>query len=456
MTQDVLITNGTIVSPDLGTFEADLGIQGERISAIAARGELDGEQEIDATDRYVLPGAIDPHTHHGVMRDLATDAASESRSGLVGGVTTVGIIYRSGDPYTEIIQGLFERCEPHYYHDYFFTLAPFSTTHLTEIPALIEDHGITSFKWYQRFKHRAAELFDVDRDLQDDYADDLIQILAQQPTATTLGCHSENAEITLARKAEIEKTDTNRYEALIEAFPDYAETQGMVAGASLARAHDYDDSLYAVHISAGRTADALASLKEIGYGVIGETCPHYLTFTTDECDKRMAARPPIRSAADRETLWNRVADGTIQCIGTDHCMKPYDRKIGADYWETETAFPGTATMLPLLLSQGVIEGRISLERLVEITSTNPAKAWGLYPKKGSLRVGTDADITIVDLSRTETVTPDRCKSAATYTPYDGMELTGWPVQTIVRGELAYDDGVIVGEQGAGTHVDRPV
>lgn len=457
MTHDLAITNGTIVSPELGMFDADLGIDGESITTMSRSGSLEGDREIDATGKYVMPGVIDPHTHHGGARPLDQDAESESRSGLVGGVTTIGNIYRSGRPYSEIIEDLFDQCEPNYYHDYFFTFSPLSTAHLAEIPKLVEEYGVTSFKWYQRYKHRAAEEFGVDRDMEDDYADDLIQTLADQPGSPLLACHSENTEITMAQRERIEDSEKDEYDSLLRAFPDYAETQGFVAGANLAKAHDYDHAFYAVHVSSGRTADELATLQKAGYDVIGETCPRYLTLTENDSERLgevMTASPPIRSERDREVLWKRVADGTIQCIGTDHGMKPDDQKEGENYWSVATSFPDTSTMFSLILSKGVHEGHIGLERAVEIVTTNNAKAWNLYPQKGTLRIGTDADVMVFDLHETKRVTPELCRSAANYTPYEGMELTGWPTHTIVRGQVAYEDGEIVGERGYGTYVDR--
>jgi dihydropyrimidinase len=246
------------------------------------------------------------------------------------------------------------------------------------------------------------------------------------------------------------------YDVLVEQFPDYAEAQSMTASGSLARQHDYDDSFYAVHISAGRTADELAMLHDAGWDIIGETCTHYLCLTTEECDERHNVNPPVRSKEDQETLWKRVADGTISCIGTDHCANMSEDKIGEDVVDSLPGFPSSATMLPLILSEGVNEGRISLERAVEVTSTNTAKAFNIYPKKGTVQVGTDADLTVVDLEETKTVTPELLQSGADYSPYEGREVTGWPTQTVVRGQLAYDEGEVVGEQGYGTHIDRPI
>jgi len=463
MAHDLVITGGTVVSPEQGRFEADVAADGETISAIASPGSLDGETTVDATGNYVLPGAIDPHTHHGIYRGLEADAESESRSDLVGGITTIGNYFRRAGSYREIMADYFAEAEPNYYHDYFFSLGLLSYDHVEEIPYIVDELGITSFKWYMNYKYTAAEKFGIDCEMKDDWADAFIQALADQDVPTTLGYHSENVEITNARgdnpylDTEIDEDQEYRdYEVLVEQFPGYAEAQSMVAGSSLARQHGYDDDFYAVHVSSGRTADELATLQDAGYGVTGETCTHYLTLTTEACDERHNVNPPVRSAEDQETLWERVADGTISCIGTDHCANLAEDKIGEDVPDSLPGFPSSATMLPLMLSEGVDQGRISLERAVEVTSTNTAKAFDLYPKKGSIRVGTDADLVVVDLDETKTVTPELLKGAADYSPYEGRDVTGWPAQTVVRGQLAYDRGEVVGEKGHGTHIDRPI
>jgi dihydropyrimidinase len=251
-------------------------------------------------------------------------------------------------------------------------------------------------------------------------------------------------------------TDADKgYEDFVAEFPGYAEAQSMIAGAALARQHDYD-GFYAVHISSGRTADELATLKDAGYELTGETTTHYLAATADEADDAFKVNPPVRYAEDQDTLWERLADGTISCVGTDHCCNLAEDKFGDTFRESLLGFPGSATMLPIVLSEGVNEGRLSLSRAVEVASTNTAKAWNLYPKKGVVRVGSDADLVVVDMDETKTVDADLLQGGADYTPYEGMELTGWPTHTVVRGEVAFEDGAVVGERGRGTHVDRPL
>ncbi|MFC7229782.1 amidohydrolase family protein [Salinirubellus salinus] len=466
MTYDLVIRNGTVVSVEHGTFEADVAADDGVVSAIARPGALDGDEVVDATGKHVLPGAIDPHTHHGIYRGLDEDAESESRSDLVGGVTTIGNYFRRGASYEEVMPGYFEEAEPNYYHDYFFSLGLLSFEHIEEIPYLVEELGITTFKWYMNYKYAAGEKFGVDCDMLDDYGDAFIQKLAEQDAPTTLGYHSENVEITnglaggnvyvTSESDDTEADPDEGYEVMVEEFPGYAETQSMVAGASLAKLHDYDESFYAVHISSAKTANELAALRAAGYDHWGETCPHYLCLTTEECDERMKVNPPVRSQHDQDVLWERLADGTISCIGTDHCANVSETKFGEGIRDSALGFPSTPVMLPLVLSEGVNEGRISLERAVAVTSTNTAKAWNLYPKKGTIRVGSDADLVVVDLDETKTVTPELLQGAADYSPYDGREVTGWPTHTIVRGRLAYAEGEVVGEKGYGTHIDRPI
>jgi dihydropyrimidinase len=453
---DLVVADGTVVSPEHGRFEADVAADGDRISAIADPGTLAGETVVDASGRYVLPGVVDPHVHHGLFRPLAEEADTESRSGLVGGVTTTGNIFRRGQPYTEVLDGYVDEAESNYRHDYFLTLGLLSDQHVAEISELVETYGVTSFKWYGNYKLQAADRFDLERNLLDDVADRFLERLASQTAPTTLAYHAENAEITERLTRELKDAGADGYETIREKFPGYAEAQAAVSGSNLARQHDYDDEFYIVHVSSRHTAADLAELQSLGYGVTAETCTHYLTLTSDECDQRMRINPPIRSQADQDALWEHLREGTIDCVGTDHIANRREEKVGEDIWDGLWGSPSSATLLPLVLSAGVHEGRISLERAAAVTSTNSAAAYDLYPKKGTIRVGSDADLVVVDLQETKTVTPDLLRSYADYAMYEGREVTGWPTHTIVRGTVAYAGDEIRAAPGDGTHVDRPV
>lgn len=451
---DLVVAGGTIISATGDRHEGDIGILDDTIACIEEPHTLSGETVIDATEKFVFPGIIDPHVHHGLFRPLDEDCQSESRSGLVGGVTTVGNIYRRGDPYAEFLSDVLETATRNYRHDYFFTLGLLSDTHVDELPALVDDFGVTSFKWYGNYKLQAKQRFGVDRNLLDDIPDRFIDYLSGIETDTTVAYHAENAEITERLTREIRNQAVEGYDAIVQRFPGYAEAQAAVAGSNLARQHGYDDQFYIVHVSAKETTRDLAELQSLGYEVTAETCTHYLVLTADECDQRMRINPPIRSESDQEALWEHLRRGTIECVGTDHIATSKAEKIGEDIWDGRWGSPSSATMLPLLLSEGVHEDRLSLERLVEVTSVNAAKAYGLYPTKGSLKVGTDADLVVVDLEKTQTVTPELLQSGADFSMYDGWELTGWPTQTVVRGDIAFDEGEVVAAPGDGNRVDR--
>jgi len=324
------------------------------------------------------------------------------------------------------MEGYFAEAEPNYYHDYFFSLGLLSFEHIEEIPYIVEELGITSFKWYKNYKDVAPEKFGTDSEMHDDWADAFIQALAAQDVPTTLGHHSENMEITSALgdnpyldSAVDEDQEYRDYDVLVDQFPDYAETQSMTASGSLARQHDYDDSFYAVHISAGRTADELAMLHDAGWDITGETCTHYLTLTAEECDERHNVNPPVRSKEDQETLWEARRRRHDLLYRHRPLREPARRQGRRGRARQPPRLPLDGDDAPADPLGGVNEGRISLERAVEVTSTNTAKAFDIYPKKGSVQVGTDADLTVVDLDETKTVTPELLRSGADYSPYEG-------------------------------------
>jgi len=450
MTHEMVVRNGTLVPPHEQPYVADIAVDGEQIAAIGSANSLEGEKVIDATGKHVLPGAIDAHTHHGIHNAFEQDAHTESLSALIGGVTTIGnMLIGLERPWQEIVPTYLDAVDGCYHHDHFLTLEFVPTDSAVDAVAFAIDQGVTSFKWFPTRK------FEDEDNVYDDVVDAYLGALADTDVATRLGYHSENVEITRTLNERAREAGRDGFEALVEGFPSRAEAESLVSAAALAGQHGYDDSLYAVHVSARETVDELSRLQEAGYHVTGETCPHYLTLTTEECDDRMKISPPIRSAEHREALWEHVASGTIDCIGSDHCTNVTAEKTGDTIWDSVYGFPSTPVLLPLVLSEGVAEGRIDVTRAVQVTSTNPAREWGLYPRKGTLRVGTDADLVVADLDEERTVTLDLIEAANDYSPYQGRDITGWPTQTIVNGTLAVDRGEVIAEP-EGTYLDRPL
>jgi dihydropyrimidinase len=217
-------------------------------------------------------------------------------------------------------------------------------------------------------------------------------------------------------------------------------------------------NLYFAHIGSTAALSAILAQREMGrsnYYI--ETCPHYLTHTTEFNNLTGKVVPPIRSKSDLQSMWSALRNGIVDTIGTDHVANRLDIKEGkGDIWSALAGFPGIATMLPVLLSHGVNQGRIGIERLAELTSYNTARIFGMHPKKGTIQPGSDADLTIVDLDLEKKVTPELLQSYSDYTIYDGYRLKGWPVVTVVRGRVVMEDGQVDSKSlGHGEFVPRP-
>ena len=211
--------------------------------------------------------------------------------------------------------------------------------------------------------------------------------------------------------------------------------------------------VYIVHVSAKETIDVIRYLKRRGVGIYAETCPHYLTLTKHTpfgVLARMA--PPLRDEADIECLWQAVADGTLDTIGSDHVPLPKQKKEEDGVWGGVPGVGGVGAMLPLLMSEGVNKGRITVEQLTKLTSGNPARIWGIYPKKGALSPGSDADIVIVDPHKEWVLSADSLKSCSDYSIYEGMPVKGKAIKTFVRGKLVAEDGQLVAEAPMGEYV----
>ena len=217
--------------------------------------------------------------------------------------------------------------------------------------------------------------------------------------------------------------------------------------------------LYIVHMTIGRGVEWVRQAQAEGVDVIAETCPHYLVLTKFDQDRvghLGKVNPPLRDEWNQERLWEGIRDGTVSCVGSDHStiVQKAD-KLQKDIWTAVPGFPGAGMLLPIMLSEGYHKGRATLEQVAAVLSTRNAQVWGLWPKKGAIEVGSDADFAIVDLEERRVVTPEYMRSFADWGLYDGWELTGWPTTTIVRGTVVFEDGQVVGEEGYGEYVPRP-
>ncbi|MFD3326620.1 dihydroorotase family protein [Streptomyces sp. NPDC058701] len=469
---DLLVKNGTLVQPRLGEFTADLAVRDGKIAALADHIDpAEAAEVIDATGRVVLPGAVDAHFHLGIYRPLEVDAAEETRSSLVGGATTVLSYFRTGEhylnrtgAYAEIFPEVLAAVAGRSHTDYAFHLAPMDTAQVREIPDLVAKYGVRSFKYYMFYKgfnlsadSRDAKGFRMAADGEEYDLGHLYQLMEAVAAAAgerpggrvSLSLHCEQSELMRLFIDRVRQNgDPQTLKAYHEGRPPLTEEVAIGEAATLARATGCPVNLLHLSSAAALSAARAARAASPGVDLRTEVTLHHLCLdheTLDEAGRGLGGKvnPPIRTRSDNEALWAGVLDGTVDWIASDHacCM---EESKGDALWPALPGFGGTALLYPILLSEGHHKRGLSLHRIAELVSANPAAAYGLR-NKGSLMVGSDADLVIADLDSRRTVTAEVLLSGQDHCPFEGEELRGWPAVTVVGGRIAYRDGVVTGE-----------
>ena len=454
---DTVIANGQVVFPRQGIHRVDLGVKDGRIAAVLdpGIGRHDAAATIDAGGRHVLPGLIDPHTHFGLAAGLA-DWETESRAAAVGGVTTVLSFLMSGEPYDEDYRKTREAADRLSYVDYGLHVCPCTPQHLEDLPRYMSEYGISSYKYFTSFRGSEGHYLGI-QGTDDSYLYRYLRLVGRYDGA--IAClHTENIEVVWTLRKELQDAGRDDLPAWDESRPDWVEADCVHRGILFAR--QTGTPLYIVHLSAALCLDEVRSARRRwpDVPIYVETCPHFLTHTSESPLRPHTLgkiNPPLRHAADVQALWGGLLDGTVDTIGSDHVARRKEKKAGS-IWTSAAGFPGSGAILPVLLSEGFHKRGLALERIVELTSYNPARIFGLYPRKGSLAVGADADLVIVDLELTKVGDPAVFQSYADYSLYDGRTLKGWPVLTMARGEVVIRDGQVVGRQGRARYLPRAV
>jgi dihydropyrimidinase len=453
---DVLVVNGHVVLPGQGPRRLDLGIAGEQVAAVlepGARPTHTAARTIDAGGRHVLPGLVDPHTHFGLAAGLA-DWETESRSAAAGGVTTVLNFLMSGEPYDAEYGATREAADRQSHVDYGLHLCPSTPTHLAEMPRYMREYGITSFKYFTSFRGAEGHYLGI-QGTDDGYLYQYLRLVGRHDGAVAC-LHTENIEVVWQLRKELQGAGRDDLSAWDESRPDWVEADCVHRGMLFAR--QTGAPLYIVHMSAALCLDEVRSARRRWpeVRVYVETCPHFLTHSSESTlvpHTLGKINPPLRRPADVEALWAGLADGSVDTVGSDHAARRKEKKTGT-IWTSAAGFPGTGAILPVLLSEGFHRRGLPLARIVELTSYNPARIFGLYPKKGHLGVGADADLVVVDLDRERTCDGTTFQSHADYSLYDGWTLKGWPVLTMLRGQVIVEEGRVVGRPGAGRYLAR--
>lgn len=448
MSIDLLIKNGRIVTPDR-TFRAAVGVKAGKIVYVGEdEYAVESAKVIDAAGKYIMPGVIDPHVHIGwPFWDWEEDCVATTKAAAAGGVTTIiHYLNEQRDLFEEFYERK-EQFERNAYVDCGFHEGIFDERQIKEIIPVSTKEGISSFKFYLPYRGPEAvpPLVGID--------DGIIYLgfreIGKLGHPAVANIHAENIEVFFKLKEEFVNngiepnwTDTR---------PNFVEVESIRRVAAFAKATDC--ALYIVHLTTKEAREEIIRARADGVKIIGETCPQYLALNVENADRVMSkVNPPIRHKEDNDGLWKAIQEDIITCIGSDHASCA--RKDKEEFWSATVGMSGIQTLLPIILSEGVNKGRININKAAAITSYNVAKQFGLYPQKGTIEAGADADLILVDLDLEKTVSCRDLYHINDYSPYEGWKLKGWPVETYVRGRLVMKNNEIVGEKGYGKYIPR--
>jgi dihydropyrimidinase len=449
---DTTIVNGTAIIANRGPMPMTIAVKDGRIAGLIDPDEwVEADETVDAKGLVVFPGLIDPHMHIGFVGQPLTDVASETRSAAIGGVTSILNYVLKPDDYEVHYREFVDHIDRLAYVDMGIHLGIFTSEQIALIPQYIARYGVTSFKFFMSYKGEEGTKRGVG-DVDDGLLLELMAKLAGIP-GTIANVHAENIEMIWRAEDRVRAAGTDGLAAHNDCRPGLTEAAAMVTAAYVARATGCP--LYLVHMSSKEAAQEIRRILQGSTGIFVETTPHYLSLTVDsDCGLLAKVNPPVRTSDDVEALWDAVADGLIDTVGNDHSARFRSDKEG-DVWCAGAAFPGVGTMLSILLTEGYHRRGVSLERIAEIASYNTARIFNL-PGKGSIEVGRDADFALVDLDKEMVVSADYLQSRADFSPWENQTLKGWAVRTIVRGQTVMNDGEIVGREGFGQYLARPV
>jgi D-hydantoinase len=455
---DLVLSGGRIVRHD-GIQEASVAVQDGKITAIGDQATMPAAtRTIDIGGQHLFPGIVDVHVHFQTFANpFDVNVQIESKSAAVGGCTTiVPMLLNSEDAtlsFFDYVPWAREVVETRSTIDQAFSLVVGTDEHIAALPRMASEFGICSYKFYMAYTEDEAKWFGI-RAISDGQLLDGMRIVRDIGYPAMLMVHAENMSIIHYLKRRYQAEGRNDLRAWTDARPEIAEEEA--TRRALFYASETGTRLYIVHMTTARGVEWVREAQSAGTDVIAETCPHFLVFDPDHPAGALAkTNPPMRERSSIDALWAGIANGTITCVGSDHStVYPRQTKLSTDIWANIPGYPGMATLLPVLLSEGYHKGRLTLERIAAVLAYNNAVVYGLYPQKGAIQVGADADFAVVDLEQTRIVDADYLQSAADWSPYEGMALKGWPTMTILRGVPVMENGEILVPEGFGSYLPR--
>jgi dihydropyrimidinase len=437
---DLVVAGGQVCRPREPLFVGDIGVQDGVIVGLYTPGNApEARETVDATGKVVMPGMLDAHVHPGVYLPLDEDLRYVTRFAAIGGITTIVPFYRPTESYLDALPTVLETYRANSYLDFQFILGITRQVHVDQLRAVGEQYGLRAFKFYLGYCGH-EERFAADFPFTDDNLVRVFEALRDLPGDPMLAVHCENSKISEYYQDRLRGGEQN-LDFYNRIHPVISEVDSAVHVSLLG--HHFGVRTCIVHVSAGTTASVLKSLPwRNKQNSVLETCPHYLFFDVDDpAGLRGVVRPPVRRRDEADALWQFVADGTLDTLGSDNCANRLEDKDSLDVFTTSRLGMGELGLtLPLMLSGGHHDRGLSLQRIVEMGSENIAKAHGIYPRKGALLPGSDADLVVVDLDKTQVVDARSLKGRDEGSIYEGRKLRGWPVLTVAGGRIVVRDG----------------
>lgn len=449
---DLGILNGNIVIPDNGIYKANLYIKDGKINSISNE-VLDSKETIDVTGKYVTPGIIDPHVHFGLFASLEDELKSESKAALIGGVTTVGDFFGGPQSHLESFPEIRDTINEHSYVDIIPHLVIGSEEQKEEIEKYIEKFGIKSFKIYLN------GVPGIVPSVTDEFILGVMDEIKENSNNDAILCaHAENACIVSNASSKMREQKSGQEmntELWADTHPRICEAEAVNRISRLAEFKEMP--IYIVHLFSKLGVEALSQIKLYNQYVNVETTSPYLSTTKyGPQGDALKMEPPFHGQEDMDALWAGVESGIIDTIGTDNVTMTREEKCldNGDYWNIIPGYSAVEHHLPAVLSEGVNKRSIPLERVIAAMTKSPAEKFGVYPRKGSLNIGADADVVILDLDLEKTVTAKETITRSDFSIYEGRTFKGWPVMTIKNGVVVAKDGKLVNENPMGESVVR--
>jgi len=451
------IRGGTVVTAS-DTYQADVLIDGETIVAIGHGLDAQDAEVIDASGLYVFPGGIDPHTHLDMPFGgtvSSDDFETGTRAAAFGGTTSIidFCMTQKGKTLREAIATWHEKARGKALIDYGFHLmiGEANDQVLEELESVVKNEGITSLKVFMAYKNT----------LQADDETLFKTLTRAKELGALVQVHAENGDVIdyLTRRA----LANGQTEPIYHALTRPPEAEGEATGRAAALTALAGSQLYVVHVSCADAVRRIAEAREKGWDVYGETCPQYLTLDITALEKpdfegaKYVWSPPLREAWNQDILWNALKSGILQTVGSDHCPFRFagQKELGrGDFTKIPNGGPIIEDRFGLLYSEGVHKGRISINQFVDVISTKVAKLFGLYPRKGTIAVGADADIVLFDPQGKRTISASMHHMNVDYNPFEGMELHGEVVSVLSRGSFVVREKQDVGQPGSGQFLRR--